>query len=156
MKTCVVATALLIGALSPARVSAQNRVSVELGGLISAYDVPSGPAVARGAIRVPDSTGTGGNAVSSGGADTSAQGLAAFEVRPTVTLENGFLMGVGFRVGQAGLGEVGASLFGADVALGFQHRFGHFMPFVAACSASTATRSRTRTWASRRTSDSTP
>ena len=132
MRTCIVATAMLLAALSPARARAQSRVSVELGGMISAYDVPSGPAagVSRGAIRVPDSTGTGGNAVVGGGAEPASQGIAAFEVRPTVTLESGFLMGVGFRVGQAGLGDVGSSLFGADLALGFQHRFGHFMPFL--------------------------
>src|SRR6185312_6273403 len=56
--------------------------------------------------------------------------IAAFEVRPTVTLEGGFLMGVGFRVGQAGLGDVNSSLVGADLALGFQHKFGPFMPFL--------------------------
>ena len=47
-----------------------------------------------------------------------------------MTLDGGFLMGVGFRVGQAGLGDRGTSLVGADVAIGFQHRFGHFLPFI--------------------------
>jgi hypothetical protein len=64
------------------------------------------------------------------GGPSPSQGIAAFEVRPTVTLDNGFLMGVGFRVGQAGLGDAGSSLVGADIGLGFQHRFGQFMPFI--------------------------
>ncbi|HEX9101224.1 MAG TPA: hypothetical protein VF997_03415 [Polyangia bacterium] len=108
-------------------------MSVEIGGIVSAYDVQSAPGagVTRGAIRIPDSSGgTGGNGVAGTGSAPASQGIAAFEVRPTVTLDNGFLMGVGFRVGQAGLGEVSSSLVGADVALGFQHRFGHFMPFL--------------------------
>ena len=41
-------------------------------------------------------------------------------------------MGVGFRVGQAGLSDGGQSLVGADVALGYQHLFGRFMPFLKA------------------------
>ena len=134
MKTCVVATAFVFAALYTTRAHGQSRVSVEIGGIVSAYDVPSAPGagVARGAIRVPDSSGgTGGNAVAGGGTvGAASQGIAAFEVRPTVTLDNGFLMGIGFRVGQAGLGDVNASLVGADVALGFQHKFGPFMPFL--------------------------
>jgi hypothetical protein len=131
MRTCAIATALVIAALSSSRAQAQSRVSVELGGVVSAYDVPSGPGAARAAIRVPDSsTGTGGNGTASSGALAASQGMAAFEVRPTVTLDNGFLMGVGFRVGQAGLGDVNSGLVGADIALGFQHRFGRFLPFL--------------------------
>ena len=134
MKTCVVATAFVFAALYTTRAHGQSRVSVEIGGIVSAYDVPSAPGagVARGAIRVPDSSGgTGGNAVAGGGTvGAASQGIAAFEVRPTVTLDNGFLMGIGFRVGQAGLGDVNSSLVGADVALGFQHKFGPFMPFL--------------------------
>ena len=134
MKTCVVATAFVFAALYTTRAHGQSRVSVEIGGIVSAYDVPSAPGagVARGAIRVPDSSGgTGGNAVAGGGTvGAASQGIAAFEVRPTVTLDNGFLMGIGFRVGQAGLGDVSSSLVGADVALGFQHKFGPFMPFL--------------------------
>lgn len=133
MKTCVVVTALVIAALVPSRSQAQSRVSVELGGVVSAYDVVgSRTGATSAAIRTPDSTGTGGNGVVSGGpTETVSQGIAAFEIRPTVTLQGGFLMGVGFRVGQAGLdGGSSASLVGADVALGFQHMFGRFMPFI--------------------------
>ena len=133
MRVCVVATALVVAALWSAGAHAQSRVSVELGGMVSAYDVQSsgGTGVTRGAIRVPDSSGgTGGNAVVGGGSAAASQGIAAFEVRPTVTLESGFLMGIGFRVGQAGLGDVNSSLVGADVSLGFQHKFGPFMPFL--------------------------
>ncbi len=133
MRICVVATAFVVAAMWSAGAHAQSRVSVEVGGMVSAYDVQTtGAAVTRGAIRVPDSTGgTGGNAVVGGGGSAAAtSGIAAFEVRPTVTLDNGFLMGVGFRVGQAGLGDVNSSLVGADLALGFQHKFGPFMPFL--------------------------
>jgi hypothetical protein len=133
MRVCVVATALVVAAMWSAGAHAQSRVSVELGGMVSAYDVQSsgGTGVTRGAIRVPDSSGgTGGNAVVGGGAAAASQGIAAFEVRPTVSLESGFLMGIGFRVGQAGLGDVNSSLVGADVSLGFQHKFGPFMPFL--------------------------
>ncbi len=130
MKTCVVATALVIAALSPSRSHAQSRVSIEVGGVVSAYDVTGiGPAASRAALRTPDSTTS--SAVSGGPTGTVSQGIAAFEVRPTVTLQGGFLMGVGFRVGQAGIdGEPSSSLVGADVALGYQHMFGRFMPFI--------------------------
>ena len=140
MRTCAIATALVIAALCSSRAQAQSRVSVELGGIVSAYDVQSAPgatasraAITRSAIHVPEptSSGTGGNGVSAGGGvPLASQGIAAFEVRPTVTLDNGFLMGVGFRVGQAGLGDVNSSLVGADIALGFQHKFGPFLPFL--------------------------
>lgn len=129
----VVTSALLIASLSPSRSHAQSRVSIELGGMVSAYDVSpaSSAGVTRGAVQIP--SGTGGNgvaAVSTGGSSNAAQGIAAFEVRPTVTLENGFLMGVGFRAGQAGLGDNGSSLVGGDLALGFAKRFGRFLPFL--------------------------
>lgn len=130
MRTCAIATAIVIAAFCSSRAEAQSRVSIELGGVVSAYDVQSAPGTTRAAIRVPDSSGTGGNGVSGAGSVGASQGLAAFEVRPTVTLDNGFLMGVGFRVGQAGLGDVNSSLVGADIALGFQHRFGRFLPFL--------------------------
>ena len=127
MKTCVVATALLTAALCPSRARAQSRVSVEVGGIVSAYDVQTGPGSSRSGLRTPDSVN---GAVVSGGSSSPSQAIAAFEVRPTVTLDNGFLMGVGFRVGEAGLGDSGSSLVGADIALGYQHRFGRFLPFL--------------------------
>lgn len=131
MRSCAIATAFVIAALCSSRAQAQSRVSIEVGGIVSAYDVQSAPGATRAAIRVPDSAGgTGGNGVSGAGSVAASDGIAAFEVRPTVTLDNGFLMGVGFRVGQAGLGEVNSSLVGADIGLGFQHRFGRFMPFL--------------------------
>src|SRR5439155_5107180 len=123
----VVASVVLVAALSSSSARAQSRVSVEIGGMVSAYDVNSGPGVSRGAVRVPDSVASSSS--TSGGGNPS-QAIAAFEVRPTVALENGFLMGVGFRAGQAGLGAGGTSLVGGDISLGYQHRFGHFMPFI--------------------------
>jgi hypothetical protein len=131
MKSCVVvATAFVVFAFCPSRAHAQSRVSVEIGGIVSAYDVASSPGVGRAGLHTTSSaTPQPSSDVVSGGA-ASSQGIAAFEVRPTVTLQNGFLMGVGFRVGQAGLGDVNSSLVGADIGLGFQHRFGHFMPFI--------------------------
>lgn len=132
MKPCVVASALLLAALSPSLARAQHRVSVEVGGMVSAYNVESAPGVASGAVRVPDSAGTGGN---SAVGHNPGSGIAAFEIRPTITLESGFLFGVGFRAGQAGIsGASGgsSSLVGSDVAVGFQHKFGRFLPFVKA------------------------
>ena len=143
MRSCVVTAAVVVATLtwSP-RSHAQSRVSVEVGGVISAYDVqqPGVGASASGLRVTPRSTvpgGTGGNGVAgatstmvSGGSTSLSDAIGAFEVRPTVTLENGFLMGVGFRIGQAGLGDGGSSLVGADISLGFQHRFGAFMPFL--------------------------
>lgn len=132
MKTaCVVASALLLGLLSPSQARAQSRVSIEVGGAVSAYDLNSGPGVARGAIRIPDSSGApgvGGNGVTTGGAPYD--GIAVAEVRPTIFLDSGLLVGVGFRAGQAGLGDGGTSLVGGDLSLGFQHRFGVFIPFI--------------------------
>jgi hypothetical protein len=131
MKICVVVTALVTAALVPSRSQAQSRVSIELGGVVSAYDVVgSRTGATSAALRTPDSTSSS-SVVSGGPTDTVSQGIAAFEIRPTVTLQGGFLMGVGFRVGQAGIdGGTSASLFGADVALGYQHMFGRFMPFI--------------------------
>ena len=123
----VVASVVLIAALSSSSARAQSRVSVEVGGIVSAYDVVSSPGVSRGAVRVPDSVAS--STAATNGSNPS-QAIAAFEVRPTVTLENGFLMGVGFRAGQAGLGDGGSSLVGGDLSLGYQRRFGHFMPFI--------------------------
>ena len=51
MKTCVVAMALLVAALCSARARAQSRVSVEVGGIVSAYDVQSGPASSQSGLR---------------------------------------------------------------------------------------------------------
>lgn len=122
---------LLAAAWCPSLVRAQSRVSVEVGGMASAYDVQSAPGVASGAVRVPDSSsgGVGSNGTVS---HQPGQGIAAFEIRPTVTLESGFLFGIGFRAGQAGFGDGGKSLVGSDVAIGYAHRFGHFLPFVKA------------------------
>jgi len=140
MRVCVVASALLLVLLSPSWSHAQSRVSVEVGGVVSAYDVNTGPGagVARGAVRVPDpptttsgpTTTTTAASTTTGNPDTPAQGLAAFEVRPTITLESGFLMGVGFRAGRAGLGDGSSTLVGGDLSLGFQHKFGPFLPFL--------------------------
>ncbi len=142
MRVCVVVTSalLIVLLLSPSRSHAQSRVSVEIGGVVSAYDISSPQAgvtrgaitqagVARSAITLPSGTGGNGTIVS-GGPSMPAQGIAAFEVRPTVTLDSGFLMGVGFRAGQAGLGDGGTSLVGGDLSLGYAHRFGRFLPFV--------------------------
>ncbi len=132
MKSCVVAASvLLLAALSSSAVHAQSRVSVEVGGMVSAYDVPGSPGVTQGAIMIPSGTV---NSVTGASGGTPGQGIAAFEVRPSVALDGGLLFGVGFRAGQAGIGNSSVSstsLVGADVMLGFQHKFGPFLPFVA-------------------------
>src|SRR5262245_42802435 len=102
MRTCVVATAILLTALCSPRARAQSRVSIELGGVVSAYDVQRGSGVGATSAGLhigPQSTvpggttGTGGNAASSatvsGGSSSSfSSAIGAFEIRPTVTLEN--------------------------------------------------------------------
>jgi hypothetical protein len=98
--------------------------------MLSAYDVSPGAGVARGALSTtPNSVASSSSGSSAG---TPTQAIAAAEVRPTITLDNGFLMGVGFRAGQAGLGDNGSSLVGGDLSVGYQHKFGHFMPFIKA------------------------
>jgi hypothetical protein len=124
----VVASALLVAALTPSLARAQSRVSVEVGGMISAYDVNSGAGSSQSGLSTVPTVASSSSGSSSRGEPTQA--IAAAEVRPTVTLENGFLMGVGFRAGQAGLGDNGASLVGGDVSIGYQRRFGRFLPFI--------------------------
>lgn len=130
---CVVASASFFALVLPASARAQSRVSIEVGGAVSAYDLggSSGPALSRGAIRVPDSaaTGVGGNGVASSSRHT-ADGIAVAEVRPTIALDSGFLLAVGFRAGQAGLGDSGRSLVGGDLSIGFAHRWGRLLPFI--------------------------
>jgi hypothetical protein len=137
----VVTSALVIAALSPSRSHAQSRVSIELGGMVSAYDVSpnsSTTGVVRGASTIPNptssgTTGVGGNGVGGvvAGRGPAGDGIAAFEVRPTITLDSGFLLGVGFRTGQAGLSsDSNSSLVGGDIAIGYAKRFGRFLPFL--------------------------
>jgi len=70
------------------------------------------------------------------GASTSphnpTQAIAAAEVRPSILTDAGLLFAVGFRAGKAGLGEGSTSLVGGDVSVGYQHRFGPFVPFIKA------------------------
>lgn len=118
---------------------AQSRVSIEVGGVISAYDLGArhGPATLQGALRAVHSGGVGGNSdvgsnggVGSNGDSRRPYGIAVAEVRPTITLDSGFLMGVGFRAGQAGLGDGGGGLIGGDLSLGFAHPIGPLLPFI--------------------------
>jgi hypothetical protein len=51
-------------------------------------------------------------------------------VRPSISTDAGLLFAVGFRAGKAGLGEGSTSLVGGDLSIGYQHRFGHFVPFI--------------------------
>lgn len=130
---CVVASALFFAVALPASARAQSRVSIEVGGAVSAYDLNgnSGPALTRGAIRVPDPAvaGVGGNGPSSS-SHGYADGIVVAEVRPSIALDSGFLLAVGFRAGQAGLGDSGRSLVGGDLSIGFQHRWGRLLPFI--------------------------
>jgi hypothetical protein len=133
MKTGIVVAAVFAGSLLPISAQAQHRVSIEVGGMMSAYSVSayptnSGPGATQSGLRVATSTtGTGGN-VATGDQPTNA--IAAFEMRPTVTLNSGLLFGVGLRIGQAGLGSGSKQLTGTDAALGYARRFGPFLPFI--------------------------
>lgn len=137
MRTCVVVSALLVAALLPSWARAQSRVSVEVGGVVSAYDFDTGPGSTRGALRPASMVpGTGGNtavnSVSSSSSPIPGSGIAAAEVRPSILTDTGFLFAVGFRAGKAGFGNGSTALVGGDVSIGYQHRFGIFVPFIKA------------------------
>jgi hypothetical protein len=125
MRVCLCASALLVTMLAASAAAAQSRVSVEVGGMVSAYSFDNGATgVARGAL-----SSAAVNSVTSM-AMAPAGGIAAAEVRPSVMTDRGFLFAVGFRAGKAGFGNSGTSLVGGDLSLGYQHRFGRFIPFV--------------------------
>jgi hypothetical protein len=125
MRVCLLASAVLVTVLSASGAHAQSRVSVEVGGMVSAYSFDSGnTGVSRSAL-----SSAAVNSVSSMAMSPSS-GIAAAEVRPSVLMDNGFLFAVGFRAGKAGFGNGSTALVGGDVSIGFQHRFGRFIPFV--------------------------
>jgi hypothetical protein len=127
MRVSLLASAMLVTVLSASGAHAQSRVSVEIGGMVSAYsfDNNGNTSVARSALssRAIDSTSS---AMSSG----PGSGIAAAEVRPSVLMDGGFLFAVGFRAGKAGFGNGSTALVGGDVSIGYQHRFGRFIPFI--------------------------
>jgi len=138
MRTGLVASALLVAALSPSAARAQNRVSVEIGGVVSAYDLDTAPGASRSGIRpastIPDPTSMTPMSMAVAGVSTSghnpAGAIAAAEVRPSILTDGGLLFAVGFRAGKAGLGDGATALVGGDLSIGYQHRFGHFVPFI--------------------------
>jgi hypothetical protein len=129
MRVRLSASAMLVTVLSASGAHAQSRVSVEVGGMVSAYsfDNNGNTAVARSALssRAINSTSSSMSMSTSPGA-----GIAAAEVRPSVLMDNGFLFAVGFRAGKAGFGNVSTALVGGDVSIGYQHQFGRFIPFI--------------------------
>jgi hypothetical protein len=131
MRTCVIASALLVAALWPSWARAQSRVSVEVGGMVSAYDLDTGPAVSRGAVTAQSNVPSVA-ATTASSSPTPSGGIAAAEVRPSILTDSGLLFAVGFRAGKAGFGDGSTALVGGDVSVGFQHRFGPFLPFVKA------------------------
>jgi hypothetical protein len=135
MKTWVAASAFVIAAWT-ATARAESRVSIEVGGAVSAYDLGASSAgVSRAGLHTASTVGpssVAGATASQGGGSAPLSGIAVAEVRPTVMLDNGLLFAVGFRAGQAGLGGGGTGLVGGDVSLGYQHRFGRLIPFVKA------------------------
>jgi hypothetical protein len=138
MRTWVVASAVLLGALWTSTARAQSRVSVEVGGAISTYDFGLGSAgssrsalaAASMAPMVAGTTGTLSGGTTAGESSAPASGIGVFEVRPTVILERGLLFAVGFRDGSAGLGHGSTNLVGGDVSIGYARRFGRFLPFI--------------------------
>jgi hypothetical protein len=138
MRTGLVASALLVAALSPSAARAQNRVSVEIGGVVSAYDLDTAPGASRSGIRpastIPDPTSMTPMSMAVAGVSTSGNNptgaIAAAEVRPSISTDAGLLFAVGFRAGKAGIGDGSTALVGGDLSIGYQHRFGAFVPFV--------------------------
>jgi hypothetical protein len=128
MRVSLLASAVLVTVLSASGAHAQSRVSVEFDGMVSAYsfDNSGTTGVARSALsnRAINSTSTAMSSSSPGG------GIAAAEVRPSVLMDSGFLFAVGFRAGKAGFGNNSTALVGGDVSIGYQHRFGRFIPFI--------------------------
>lgn len=133
MRVCLAVSAMVVSLFLASSALAQSRVSVEVGGMVSAYSVDTvagggSTGVARSAL---SSAAVSSAAVSSASStSTIGNGIAAAEIRPSILTESGFLFAVGFRTGKAGFGSAGTALFGGDVSLGFQHRFGRFIPFV--------------------------
>lgn len=127
MRVRLLASAMLVTVLSASGAHAQSRVSVEVGGMVSAYsfDNNGNTAVARSAL-----SSSAINSTSSSMSTTPGAGIAAAEVRPSVLMDNGFLFAVGFRAGKAGFGSASTALVGGDVSIGYQHRFGRFIPFI--------------------------
>lgn len=128
MRTFVVASALLLTALWATGAQAQSRVSIEVGGVVSAYSFGGSSPKSTYALMPHSIAG----ASSSDSPTSPGAGILAAEVRPTILLDDGLLFAVGFRFGQAGFGASSTDLVGADFSAGIQHRWGRFIPFVRA------------------------
>jgi hypothetical protein len=137
MRIWVVASAVFLGGWWSAAAHAQSRVSIEVGGAVSAYDL-SGPSTAsshsalstQSMLPMPSSGTSSVASVMGSQPNDVANGIGVFEVRPTVILEKGLLFAVGFRDGTAGFGHNSVNLVGGDISLGYAHRFGRFIPFI--------------------------
>ena len=128
MRACLVASAMVVSLFSASSALAQSRVSVELGGMVSAYSVDT--VAGGGSTGVARSALSSASVSSTSSTPTIGNGISAAEIRPSILTDSGFLFAVGFRAGKAGFGSAATALFGGDVSLGFQHRFGRFIPFV--------------------------
>jgi hypothetical protein len=137
MRTWLVASAVFLGAWWTPAAHAQSRVSIEVGGAFSSYDLGGSTTGASHSalstasmIPMPTSSmGSVAGAVAGQPRDVGS-GIGVFEVRPTVILERGLLFAVGFRDGTAGFGRGSTNLVGGDVSLGYARRFGRFLPFI--------------------------
>ncbi len=127
MRVCLVVSAMLVTLFSASSARAQSRVSVEFDGMVSAYNIDTGGGGSTGVARSALSSAAV-NATSS--TPSIGNGIAAAEIRPSILTDAGFLFAVGFRAGEAGFGKSATTLVGGDLSLGFQHRFGRFIPFV--------------------------
>jgi hypothetical protein len=127
MRVCLVVSAMFVSLLSASSARAQSRVSVEFDGMVSAYDIDTAGGGSTGVARSALSS----RAINSGSTTpTLGNGIAAAEIRPSILTDAGFLFAVGFRAGKAGFGNAATTLVGGDLSMGFQHRFGRFIPFV--------------------------
>lgn len=128
MRACLVASAMVISLSSARGALAQSRVSVEVGGMVSAYSVDT--VAGGGSTGVARSALSSASVASTSATPTIGNGIAAAEIRPSILTNAGFLFAVGFRAGKAGFGSAATTLVGGDLSLGFQHTFGRFIPFV--------------------------
>lgn len=137
MRTWVVASAVFLGACWASAAQAESRISVEVGGAFSAYDLGSSSTGASHsalstASMVPMVAMPSVAGISTGQPHDPGSGIGVFEVRPTVILDKGLLFAVGFRDGSAGFGKGSTNLVGGDVSIGYAHQWGRFVPFIKA------------------------
>jgi hypothetical protein len=127
---------LLVGlaAAFPSTANADSRASFEIGGVVSSspLDTQAGAPPPMTTTRQINSTAV----VTPAPARAPSEPLVAVEVRPTLALDGGLRLSMGFRAGFSGAVSDGSStttgsvsLTGADLSIGYQLPVGLVRPF---------------------------